>query len=289
VLCSLPGRSHKPSASLSGDETNRTRARHDEPILPTTQDKWPRKATKHGSGELAFQAHAPRRTARARARIRSKRTIGSGGPTPSLRPRAPLPQPGLAIRAVGGRTSPAAGGLRSKQGGSLSLSCSWPLLLLRCHASCCSGVQFSGSDSPSPPTQRSESRERVPPLGFSRGPRNNLACSSHRLRLRDPPLPRRSLSEAWWPVRSWLIQPPEFRPGSVVLLGSVPVEWRRTPRGGGFRLSNSRFPVAFSLAPLLILPRSNRFADNYTRFHLFHSTQPGCFPLKAAPLPTNFW
>jgi len=38
---------------------------------------------------------------------------------------------------------------------------------------------------PLPPTQRSESRERVPPPGFSRGPRNK-PCSSHRLRLRDP-------------------------------------------------------------------------------------------------------
>ena len=129
---------------------------------------------------------------------------------PGRRPGSPLPQPGLAIRAVGGRTSPAAGGLRSKQGGSLSLALGLFFSFAVTHASCCSGVQFSGSDSPSPPTQRSESRERVPPLGFSRGPRNNLACSSHRLRLRDPPLPRRSLSEAWWPLRSWLIQPPVF-------------------------------------------------------------------------------
>ena len=135
----------------------RTRARHDEPILPTTHDKWAPGTTTHGSRNLPSK-HAAREYVRATSDgPAAPRSVPRGrlvpvGP-PGRRPGSPLPQPGLAIRAVGGRTSPAAGGLRNKPGGALPLclsSCSWPLLLLRCHASC-SRVQFSGSDSPSPP------------------------------------------------------------------------------------------------------------------------------------------
>ena len=71
--------------------------------------------------------------------------------------------------------------------------------------------------------------------------------------------------------------------------GACEVEASSPGERDGFRLSNPRFPVVFSLPPLLILPRSNRFVDNYAGFRLFHSTRPGCFPLMAAPLPTSFW
>jgi len=81
--------------------------------------------------------------------------------------------------------------------------------------------------------------------------------------------------------------PPWF--GCAAWFGACEVEASSPGERDRFRLSNPRFPVAFSLPPLLIPPRSNRFVDNYAGFRLFHSTRPGCFPLKAAPLPTSFW
>ena len=244
-----------------------------------------------------FQAHAPRRTARARARIRSTRTIGSGGPTPGLRPRSPLPQPGLAIRAVGGRTSPAAGGLRNKPGGALPLclsSCSWPLLLLRCHARILLlrgpvlWLGFSLSPPPKDPNlgsgfHPSDSRGDLAttllalPIAFGCGIPLSLGVLSRRLGGHSV-LGSSSLrcSSAWFGC-------------AAAWFGACEVEASSPGERDGFRLSNPRFPVAFSLPPLLIPPRSNRFVDNYAGFRLFHSTRPGCFPLKAAPLPTNFW